>query len=65
MPCLHDVAQLPSRQQLAQSEFGGLAVNPDVFAAPIATDFNPCNSGQWESAGDTSVWRLAISSPGA
>ena len=65
MLCLHEVAQLPSRQQLAQSEFVGLAVNPDVFAAPIATDFNPCNSGQWESVGDTSVWRLAISSPGA
>lgn len=65
MPRLYEVAQLPSRQQLAQSEFGGLAVNSDVFAAPIATDFNPCNSGQWESAGDTCVWRLAISSPGA
>ena len=65
MPRLTEVAQLPSRQQLIKSEFGGFASNPDVFAAPIATNLNPCNSGQWESAADTNVWRLAISSPGA
>jgi hypothetical protein len=65
MPGLQSVAQLPSRQQLAKSAFGGMAVVADAFAAPIATNLTPCNSGQWETIGDTNVWRLAISSPNA
>ncbi len=65
MPRLHDVVQLPSRQQLAQGNFNGMAVVADAFAVPIATNMNPCNSGQWETVADTNVWRLAISSPGA
>ncbi|MBR4620199.1 MAG: trypsin-like peptidase domain-containing protein [Salinivirgaceae bacterium] len=65
MPRLHDVCLLPSRQQLAQSGFCGLAGSADAFAAPIATGYNPCNSGQWETIGDTNVWRLVVSSPNA
>jgi len=65
MPRLHDVVQLPSRQQLAQGNFNGMAAVADAFAVPIATNMNPCNSGQWETVADTNVWRLAISSPGA
>ncbi len=65
MPVLREVCQLPSRQQLAKCDFGGFSGNADAFAVPLATDLNPCNSGQWETVDDKRVWRLAISSPNA
>ncbi len=65
MPNLVDVQQLPSRQQLAKADFFESTKNPDVFAVPVSTNFNPCNSGQWEHVEGRNVWRLAICSHNA
>lgn len=65
MPILNDVQQLPSRQQLAKSNRFETYANSDVFAVPIETNLNICNSGQWNTIGDRNVWRLAISSVNA
>lgn len=65
MPQMHNVCQMPSRQQLAKSEFVSALNNPDVFAVAMTANLNPSNSGQWECADGVSVWRLAISSPNA
>ena len=65
MPILNDIQQLPSRQQLAKSNRFETYANSDVFAVPIETNLNICNSGQWNTIGDRNVWRLAISSVNA
>ena len=65
LPALRSVSMLPSRKTLAETDFGGLSASPNVFAVPIETDLNPCNSGEWESADGFRVWRLALCSPNA
>lgn len=65
LPALRSVSMLPSRKVLAKTDFDGLAADPNVFAVPIETDLNPCNSGEWESADGVRVWRLALCSPNA
>ncbi|MBO7144020.1 MAG: trypsin-like peptidase domain-containing protein [Salinivirgaceae bacterium] len=65
LPALRSVSMLPSRKVLAKTDFDGLAADPNVFAVPIETDLNPCNSGEWESAEGVRVWRLALCSPNA
>jgi hypothetical protein len=44
-----------------------LAGLPPRYAIPNAFDLTPAGSGMWETTdeGSTSVWRLAVSSPGA
>ena len=65
LPALHSVGMLPSRQALAKTYFVGLSANPNVFAVPIATDYNPCNSGEWTTTDRFHVWRFALCSPNA
>ena len=65
LPRLQSAVMLPSRQHLAKSDFNGLSADPSVFAVPIETDFNPCNSGEWFSADGSKVWRIALCSPNA
>lgn len=65
LPALQSVGMLPSRQALAKTDFGGLPADPNVFAVPIETDYNPCNCGEWTTTGRFRVWRFALCSPNA
>ncbi|MBO7593742.1 MAG: trypsin-like peptidase domain-containing protein [Salinivirgaceae bacterium] len=62
MSNIQQISQLPARSQLSEAI---AAANADDFAVPLATDFNPCNSGEWHSVDNQRVWRLAIASHNA
>ena len=62
LPELKAVRHLPTHRQLAAF---GTPSSRDVFAFPIASDIELCNSGQWDTVDNQRVWRLAISSVGA
>lgn len=65
MPVMHEVCQMPSRQQLSSMNLVESASAAGMFAVPMSTDFNPCNSGQWDDVDGKRIWRLVISSPNA